>query len=232
MLKRAVSTLVLAAAMATTGGSAAAQSTSSVPYGRPGDRAATFAAIRETARCVAGNKTELADNLLATKAGSTEEFEIYRAMFERRERSCVRYASLLSFHPQLMRGAIAEALYRRRAADAPIIRPIEASAYTSLVRQGVMRAPPSHMAAFADCVTASRPAEVHALLTTTKMDSAEEKTAMRGLVDALSACLPNGQQISLAPLTMRVALAESAYNLDLKARTPSAVAPAAANGTK
>jgi len=209
---------------------AAAPSMPTAPADKAAERAKTLGAIRDTARCLAGNKAEAVRGLFATTPQSEAEVAAFEKIFEKEEQRCVRGGSSMVIDRPLMRGALAEAMYRDGAARGPLVRPIQASSYTSLVKQGVMPAPKTYMAAFSDCVAAARPAEVHALITTTNIDSREEKAAMRGIVDTFSACLPSGQQVKLDPLTVRVALAESIFTLDQRARQPAAVSTRPAKG--
>ena len=211
---------------------AAAPTAPTAPVDPAAERAKTLGAIHETARCLAGNKAAAVRGLFATKPQSEQEVAAFEKIFEKEEQRCVRGGSSMVIDRPLMRGALAEAMYRSGAARGLTVRPIQASTYTSLVKQGAMPAPKTYMAAFTDCVAAARPAEVHALVTTTNIDSREEKAAMRGIVDTFSACLPSGQQVKLDPLTVRVALAESIYTLDQRARQPAAAPTPPANGTK
>ena len=72
--------------------------------------------------------------------------------------------------------------------------------------------PPIHAAMnFADCVVAANPTDSDYLFRTGD-SSAEETATIQRLVPAISACMPQGQQMEIEPLALRVWLGEGLWH--------------------
>ena len=72
--------------------------------------------VRTFGNCYASNSTARAWRLIATEPGSREEAQTYRELFRRDSQACIGENTELRVPVYLVRGAIAEGLYRRRVA--------------------------------------------------------------------------------------------------------------------
>jgi hypothetical protein len=166
--------------------------------------------IQQFAQCATA-KYEGAE-LLATQPGSAEEAEV---LAEYGRRSCTTPA----VEPGVLRGAVAEQLFKtdfgsigaRARRETIEIFTIDAGELEALDDEAKKRV---DYVAFGTCVAASNP-EGSSKLLATKVESAEEKAVMTGLVPQFASCLAKGERFTFSRADLRSALAEGAYRLAL-----------------
>jgi hypothetical protein len=154
-----------------------------------------------------------ARKLFATPPGSPEEAKLIRSLAA--ERCLVVGLGLpyLNYDRQLLRGVIAEAVLDRSRKEGPVdpaVAPfgnLSPDAIGALDAKG--RASLSGLD-FAQCVVATSPEGVKALLNTNPTWDEQDK-AIEKLAPYLGPCLPKGAQISYSKLVLRGLLAEAAY---------------------
>jgi hypothetical protein len=175
------------------------------------------AALRDLVTCVIRYQPARTRNLLDTIPGTYgEETIIYS--FQSRINTCFDYYRVggraLLFPNVVLRGAIAEAYYRRDFPQgiSPSAVPPEASAAWARPRVSDGEVTQREMIhSMARCVILRKPAGVIALLRTAPL-SAEERSAMRGLQSDLSACLDSNVSFNASRQTVRALLAEAALH--------------------
>jgi len=160
--------------------------------------------IRQMGVCLVQTRREQARSLLEAAPGSPEAAGALNAMIGR-ETSCLRNASRIRFRSDFLRGAIAEAFYKRDFRSPP---PAVDSAQLRMEPDGSYS-----LADFADCFAARRPDAVHRLLTTTRLGDNDEVEAMSAMVPEFMTCLPpgTGSEVNFTAQTTRTALAEAMY---------------------
>ena len=158
------------------------------------------------AECLVRNRRAQMLELLSTRLNSPEQAAIVRLVIGRR--SICLGARAMRVDNVLLRGAVAEALYRRELegrATGPIERAPE------LVVSDPRRSPAAALASFGRCVVANNPAGVRTLIQA-KPGSRAEGAALTALAPGYAACLPPGQnRPERHPLLLRGAFAEAFY---------------------
>lgn len=155
------------------------------------------------ARCVALGKPDRVRALLATMPDSQEEFKILDAMAETRA-GCLTRAGKLKMPRPLMRGAMAEALYRKEFGNAGAV-PAGAPGQPRATGEGDLLA-----FAVARCVTATAPDKVAALVATPRA-SPGEKAALAPVLATMQDCVPLDRGVRTGPALLRAKLAEELY---------------------
>jgi hypothetical protein len=125
--------------------------------------------------------------------------------------SCLTGFVSMRLPTYLVRGAVAEYLYKRTTVAPP---PADASvAPASIDRSKLDQLNPyALLAGFARCYVAARPSDVHGLLGTTKAGSKQEAAALGAMKSNFAVCLPTGVSIEFQPGETRGALAEALYH--------------------
>ena len=142
--------------------------------------------------------------LLATEPGSVEEARTYKKLFSKPYQSCLGNVVQLNISHTMVRGAIAEGLYRKGVV-------IPASLVIAPPAQG---AKIKNLAEAARCYAASHRSEVKSLITTTKVATKEEAAAVDALMPDFTKCIPSGaRRISVASTQVRYRLAEALLRL-------------------
>lgn len=154
--------------------------------------------------CYAGNNAERAFSLLATEPGSGDEHETYRRLFARGTNSCLHGTMLLNVTRAMVRGAIAEGLYRRRSAIPDhLLQPPLAS-----------DAPARTLSEAARCYAAKHRAEVETLLAESRAGSRREFELLSAMADGFFRCLPEtARGRSFDPTLLRYRLVEALLRL-------------------
>ena len=151
--------------------------------------------------CYAMRNKGAAFQLLATQPNSPEEAKVYRKLFAKPYQSCLGDVTALTGVPiSMVRGAIAEGLYRKKVAvPAELIAgPLPADRRAK------------NLAEAARCYTASNPGKVKSLLSDTKVATKEEAAAVEALMPHFAQCIPAGaRQLSVASTQIRYRLAEA-----------------------
>lgn len=188
------------------------------------------AEVLRAAACLAGRDAAAGERLLATAPYSADEREeALRTL--RLVGRCVRSRDGIVTSALLLRGAIAEALYEARFAEAPAAREPAIAvapwfrAEAARTRDNAGSLGPVY--ALADCSAASRPDLVRAVLATDP-DAAAEGTALQALYPVWRACLTPEAQLALDRNSIRSVLAEALYRWSMVQRDGAASAMAAA----
>ena len=161
--------------------------------------------------CYADNNAERAFTLIATEPGSSEERQVFRGLFTRGTNSCLYGTTLVNVTRAMVRGAIAEGLYRRGTAiPIHLVQPpLEA---------GV---PARTLSEAARCYTAAHRSEVEALVAGSRAGSRQELEQLNAMADDFFACLPeSGRDRSFDPTLIRYRLVEA-----LLRRPPASAVP-------
>ncbi len=131
--------------------------------------------------CYALQNWPQAFELLATTPGSREEAVVYRRLFRSHNQSCLGEGTVrLSVAPDMVRGAIAEGLYRRGYAVPSNL---------------IVAAPPpgAEIRTFSEaarCYATTHREQVRTLITETRPGSRQEMEAINALSGEFSTCLP------------------------------------------
>lgn len=144
-------------------------------------------------------------DFLATPLNSVEQARLVRDMIGWRS-MCLR-ARAMRIDNILLRGAVAEALYRRERRGLPTG---EIDAAPELAAADPGKSPPAALSRSARCVVRGNPGGVKALVEA-KPGTGAETAALAALQPAYSACLAPGQKPEKHPLMLRGALAEAFY---------------------
>lgn len=147
-------------------------------------------AVRQFGRCYAQNSQARGLALLATEPGSAEERAFFQALFRARSVSCLGDISRLSIVPAHLRGSIAEGFIRagRGVPAALTVRPLAPGAPVRTISDA------------ARCFTATRAAEVRALVRTVP-GGEDEFQAVERLAPDFFACVPQHARVHRFPTT-------------------------------
>jgi hypothetical protein len=207
-----------AAAAAAIGGAQAASA--QIADGRSGSSTMRYlsseesmVALVEFGRCYAKQETPKALRLIATEPSSREEAQTYIALFRKANQICLGDVSEMASDLPLVRGAIAEGLYRNAIALP-----------AALTQTAPAPAEVRNLAGAARCYTASHRDEVSKLLAETRAGSRKEFDRISAMMPGLSKCVPGGAKFNFSTTVIRFRLAEALL------RTSSA--PAAPAGVK
>lgn len=204
MIRKAVallgSAMMLAlAAPATAQLSGSASGTTSAP--RQGTVDDYWYLMRQMGDCIAHRKTEQATAFLAAEPGSAEETRIFKGLFNRAYNGCMQRFVSVTFVRAHLRGSIAEALYRENVEDRdPAWRPQVAEPETVVSLHD-----------FAQCYISTHYAKAQNLLDETRLATDEELRVMRTMAADFGPCLPQGREVTLKPIDIRLAIAEAMY---------------------
>ncbi len=172
----------------------------------------TWWTIRQLGDCLARTRQRAALALLATRPGTAEEAAASRALLGNNT-SCLRHAARLTVGRDIIRGAVAEGLYRSQVSAPPPPEPLDEKAAAA--------GPPLPLLAdFGQCFAQVRPNEVHSLLTTTRLGTRDEHAALVALAPELGQCFPAGLTISFPAPIVRLALAEAIFHRARAAAAP------------
>lgn len=164
------------------------------------DNGEFFRTLVAFGNCYAGSNAERAFALFATEPGSNDERETYRRLFARGTNSCLHGTTLLNVTRSMVRGAIAEGLYRRRAAMPDhLVQPPLAS-----------DAPVRTLSEAARCYATTHRIEVESLVAESRAGSRREFELMSAMADDLFRCLPEtARGRSFDPTLLRYRLVEA-----------------------
>lgn len=155
--------------------------------------------LRSFGACFAKNSETDAWALIATDPDSKAEAAVYKKMSRGRTQACLTATSLQAPVP-LIRGAIAEGLYKRGAV-VPVELKLEAPFGGAPIRK---------LGEAARCYAASHRAEAEKLLAETAPGSKKELEALNSMSGDFFACLPDmAQKRSFNPTQIRYRLAEA-----------------------
>lgn len=153
--------------------------------------------------CYARLNTDEALALIATEPASREEAETYRRLFRRDNQSCLGEATEMRLPIALVRGAIAEGLYKRRV-------PLPANLSQTAPAAGEVRT----LSEAARCYTVGHREQVRSLLEQTPLGSRREYDALSAMAGDFFQCVPEtarGRRFD--PTQVRFRLAEALLRL-------------------
>ena len=185
-----------------------------VPVGSRLDRPADHVTASENdaawtmhrfAECLVRTRAEQMLELLSTGLNSPEQNRIVRDLIGWRNR-CLRARSMQIDHV-LLRGAVAEALYRQTQRGRDIGRLDRAP---PRLRADPRRNSSAALEHFGRCMVARHPDRVRPLIGT-RPGSREEREALQGITAGFADCLPESPRRARHPLMLRGAVAEAFY---------------------
>lgn len=158
--------------------------------------------MRRLGACLADSKREQAMVFLGSEVDSAEEGEAFDALFHRSRNRCMGNfvnAGMLRAH---VRGVVAEGLFQQLPSD------LRRSALASPLSEPDVVA---SIHEFADCYVARHPAEASGLIDETRLGTEGELEYIREIAADFGPCLPEGVEVSLRPINVRMAFAEALY---------------------
>ena len=161
--------------------------------------------MRQLGSCLAASKTKLAVAMLAAPENSAAEGRAFQDLFNARNNNCLGAVVRATVVRAQVRGALAEALYRRNLRAGATVRPV----VTDVSGEEV-----GNLADFARCYVSRHPAEARALLDDTKLGTSEERAAVIAMSGDFQTCLP-AREVELSPSDIRMVLAEVLYKATL-----------------
>jgi hypothetical protein len=175
------------------------------------DEGEAWRTLRAFGHCYSSRNLAGALALIATEPGSRAEAETYRRLF-RGDSQCLGGNTELAMPVAMVRGAIAEGLYRNRAA---------LPANLTLAAP-VAGAPIRRFSEAARCYAATHRDQVRSLVETTAPGSRQELTALNDMASDFIRCLPEAaRNRGLNPTQVRYLVAEALLRLPA---SPSAAA--------
>ena len=171
--------------------------------------------LRDFGACYATSERKDALKLVATKPGSAEEVATYRELFGKANQYCLHGVTSLSTGSGMVRGAIAEGLYRKKV---PV--PAELA-----VAQAPAVGQVHNISEAAICYAGGHAAEAQSLVNGTKPGSKEEYAALEALWGNFVECIPQTarKSIQIDVTLVRFRIAEALWKLGM---TPDQMASA------
>jgi hypothetical protein len=148
--------------------------------------------------CYAKENREKALRLIATRPASREEAQTFTALFRKPYQSCLGDVTRLGAGLPLIRGAIAQGLYKRGI-------PLPAA----LMQTAPAPAQVRNLADAARCYIAAHEEEARTLVTGTKVGGRREYDAVMKLLPDLFKCIPKGAKAQFTATLVRFRLAEA-----------------------
>lgn len=158
--------------------------------------------IRQLGDCLARGRRRAALALVGTRPGSPEEAVATRAVLGTNT-TCMRQSGRMTLGRDIIRGVIAEGLYRSSGAAPPPPQAFDETA----VPEGLPL-----LVDFARCFAQVRPAEIHNLVATTRLGTREEQQALIALAPHMGQCFPAGATFSFPAPAIRLAFIEALYH--------------------
>ena len=158
--------------------------------------------LRQLGPCLASNKRDRAIAFLAAPIDSEEETAAFDALFDRSANRCLQNFVSATMVRSWVRGVVAEGLFKDAMREwpegaAPVI---EEPASIASIHD------------FARCYVALDFAAARSLLEETRLGDKSELARMRELAPTFGRCLPEGSDVTLKPMNIRMALAEALYH--------------------
>lgn len=148
--------------------------------------------------CYAKNQPEKALRLIATPPASVEEAKTYKSLFRKYYQSCLGDVTRLSADLALIRGAIAQGLYKRKV-------PVPATLMQTVPDVTQVR----NVSDAARCYVASHREEARRVVEETKVGSRLEHDAVVKLMPDFFKCVPDGARPQFTATLVRLRLAEA-----------------------
>lgn len=163
--------------------------------------------MRQMGDCLADHKTEQAMAWLAAEPGSAEETAAVGGLFNRSYNSCMQNFVRASFVRAHLRGTVAESLFRSRR------RQLGEEFQPALVEPETI----TGIHEFARCYVATHFDDAATLLSKSRLSTNEEHELVAAMAPQFGPCLPEGIEIVIRPIEIRLAIAEAMYRTTLPA---------------
>jgi len=197
---------------------AAAAASAQIPSSRSGHSGIEYLSnevamgeLMDFGACYAAEETRKALRLIATTPSSREEATTFVALFKSSNQGCLDGNSELSADVPLVRGAIAEGMYKKRV-------PIPAA----LMQTVPAPAEVSNLSGAARCYVGGHRAQATWLMAETRPGTRKEFDAVKRLMPDFLKCVPGDTKFSFPATVIRFRLAEALL------RTAAPAAPAVA----
>lgn len=148
--------------------------------------------------CYAKEHTEKALRLIATRPASREEAQTYISLFKKPYQDCLGDVTRLGATLPMIRGAIAQGLYKRKLPLPP-----------ALMQTAPARAQVRNLADASRCYVATHREEARSLVADTKVGGRKEYDAVVKLLPDLRKCIPGGAKAQFTATLVRFRLAEA-----------------------
>lgn len=161
--------------------------------------------LRDFGACYAAYETNDALKLVATQAGTAEEAATYKQLFGKANQYCLGSVTSLRASSLLVRGAIAEGLYKKKI-------PVPANLVVTTVPAV---AQVHNFSDAALCYAAGHRAEALSLVNETKPGSKQEYAAINALLESFAQCIPPiaRQSLQIDPTLVRFRIAEALWRM-------------------
>ena len=161
--------------------------------------------------CLAQRKSRQSLAYLSTEPGTEAEMAALNKLIGTYT-ACLPFSGRMRIDPPQLRGAIAQAFYKRTVRAPLPALPAPTPALTAMSPDDLDRlGRDAIIDRYASCVAATQPAFVHQLLTGSRLGSKDEAEAIGRMAQALEACLPRGSKLGLQPHELRLAIAAAAH---------------------
>lgn len=172
---------------------------------RESGRDETWYTVRELGRCLVASKAVAADALVRTAPGSPAENAAVKTLIGRNS-ICLRGANQLRASRFMIRGSIADALYKARFAKTGRL-PVDAAGTAG-------QAPPRSLSEVSACFAARHGSQVHTLVTTTPIGSALEAREVARIIPGLRDCFIAADKFTTDATSFRMMWVEALYLAD------------------
>jgi len=161
--------------------------------------------LRDFGACYASYETKDALKLVATKPASVEEIETYKQLFRKANQYCLGSVTSLRASSALVRGAIAEGLYKKKI-------PVPANLAVATVPTVEQV---HNVSDAALCYAGSHRGEALSLVNETKPGSKDEYAAIDALWNGFAECIPPiaRQSVQIETTLVRFRIAEALWRL-------------------
>lgn len=148
--------------------------------------------------CYVKQSPEKALRLIATQPASMDEARTYKSLFSKHYQSCLGDVTRLSADMALIRGAIAQGLYKRKV-QVP----------AALMQTAPSVAQVRNVSDAARCYVATHADEARRVVTETKVGSRREHDEVVKLMPDFFKCVPDGARVQFTATLVRLRLAEA-----------------------
>ena len=153
-------------------------------------------------QCLADSKEEQSRAFLATHIDSQQEADAFRALFNRRSNRCMGSFVNASMRRAHVRGVVAEGLFEQLPEETRASLVAEAPEAPAAI---------ANLHDFARCYVSAHPANAMTLLRETRLQTQGELDFIRTISGEFAECLPQGRDVQLRPINVRLAFAEALY---------------------
>lgn len=158
--------------------------------------------MRTLGACLADSKHDQSVAFLASIPGSPAEDAAFETLFHRNTNRCMGNFVSASMRRAHLRGLVAEGLFEQMAEDRRRL---------GLAADRPAPEAVSSLHDFAACYVAGHQAEAIQFLEETKVGTKGEVAAIRQMAADFGPCLPQGVEVRIVPVNIRMAVAEALY---------------------